>query len=550
MKLKEDVRVLIAEDDFLVGEMIRGEVESLGHTVVGEAPDGQQAVAMTQSLRPDVVLMDIRMPDMDGIEAARRIHRAHPTPVVVLTAYDAPELVAQACEAGVGAYLVKMPGAAEIGRAIAVAIARFDDLMEMRRLNGQLQEEIAERVRIEAVRAQMEQQLRRQERLAAVGQLAAGIAHDFRNLLTTIILHAQMALLRRDLPSGLAQDLKTIMGESLKVSDLVQQILDFSSRAMIKPRPLDLQFFVEDVVDVLRRTLPENVHLTLGVGKEACTVEADPDRMRQVMTNLALNARDAMPEGGELRIEVKRAAIQRPKSRIQDRGSETEADGACRDRAWVCLSVSDTGTGMTEEVLAHLFEPFFTTKDVGEGRGLGLAQVYGIVRQHEGYVDVETEIGGGTTVYIYLPACELEDGEGDEEIGGQRATILLVEQEEGLRQAGRRMLESLGHRVLTASSGHEALALCQSPRWSQGRCRVGLVITDVVMPDMEGKELVQHVRRRNPGLKALGIVGCEVEQATRESSESGFLDVIQKPFSMDVLARAVRRALDADDCEG
>ncbi len=393
-------------------------------------------------------------------------------------------------------------------------------------------------------RKRAEEQLRQQEQLAAVGQLAGGIAHDFNNLLTTIMLYAQMGMGRPDLPPDVARAFETILDESRKAAELVQQILDFSRHAMIKVRPLDLESFTGEVLAILRRAIPENIRLTLAMGTEEYVVNADPTRIQQVLMNLATNARDAMPEGGELRFELSRvdaipAAV----------GTPPRAGGA--GGGWICLAVSDTGTGMTEEVRSHLFEPFFTTKEPGKGTGLGLAQVYGIVRQHEGYIGVETEVGKGTTFRIYLPASGPEGVVGEEEVvalpQGQGETILLVEDNEGVREAAQEILEPLGYRVLTAENGREALEVywvAQSgDRPQQG---VDLVITDVVMPEMGGKMLIRKLREANPGLKGLAITGYIVEEDVQRLRKAGFLDVVRKPFDVDALARTVRRALDVE----
>jgi PAS domain S-box-containing protein len=404
-------------------------------------------------------------------------------------------------------------------------------------------------------RKRMERELRRQERLAAVGQLAAGIAHDFRNVLSTIILYAQMDLRKSDLPAEVAEDLHVIVTESKKAADLVQQILDFSSRAMIDRCAVDLWRFTERVLEVLGRTIPETIRIWLEVATDAderaFTVWADRGRIQQVLTNLALNARDAMPHGGTLRFEL---------SHLDLGADETAPVAGMAPGPWVCLAVSDDGTGMTEAVQAHLFEPFFTTKDVDEGTGLGLAQVYGIIRQHKGVIDVESAPGQGTTFRIYLPAYagDPEDGE-DAEAGetsgptrphGQGATVLVVEDNATLRTAAQSILESLGYRVLTAVNGREALALCQSPRWAEGDPAIDLVITDLVMPDMGGDALVRALMGRDgsprycPKVKVLGITGYALEDVTEDLRAMGFFDVIRKPFDAQTLAQAVRRALD------
>jgi CheY-like chemotaxis protein len=240
-----------------------------------------------------------------------------------------------------------------------------------------------------------------------------------------------------------------------------------------------------------------------------------------------------MPGGGDLRFEL---------SRIEVTADKAPPVADIGPGAWVCLAVSDTGTGMTEEVRAHLFEPFFTTKEVGKGTGLGLAQAYGIVRQHEGYIGVETQLGQGTTFRIYLPAYQEEMKEAKAEEPsilpqGQGETLLLVEDNENLREAGQSILELLGYRVLTAANGREALAVYGV----EGG--VDLVITDLVMPEMGGKELVRQLRRLDPNLKALGITGYVAMGVAEGLREVGFLDVVHKPFDVKALARVIRRAL-------
>gem|GEM_PF-1020867 len=389
----------------------------------------------------------------------------------------------------------------------------------------------------------MEERLRRQERLAAIGQLAAGIAHDFRNLLTTIILYAQLGLRNPAVPSALVSNLQVVIGEARKATDLVQQILDFSSRSLIERQSLDLAAFVEDVFAILRRTIPENIHIALEVGSGKFIIEADPGRVQQVLTNLALNARDAMPAGGTLRISLERLHLRpgSPPPLPEMAGVVENLQSGLAHPAWIRLSIADTGIGMTDTVHAHLFEPFFTTKDVGKGTGLGLAQVYGIVRLHEGYVGAETVIGKGTTFHIYLPASTMEIEEGVEEpVGvplGRGETILLVEDNDHLRAAGQSILDELGYCVLTASNGCEALAIFRAAP------DIALVITDLIMPEMGGETLLHELKRLAPTCKIMAITGYTMQVGVRTLKDAGFLDVVHKPFDADTLAQVIHRAL-------
>jgi PAS domain S-box-containing protein len=407
-------------------------------------------------------------------------------------------------------------------------------------------------------RLDMERQLHRQERMAAVGQLAGGIAHDFRNFLTTIILYAGMPLGAPDLSPRTQEALGVIASEAQQASDLVQQILDFSGRSVMEKQPVDLVEFIEEAADILRQTIPESIRVNLALepamvdgcrpddGRRPCVVEADPTRIQQVLMNLALNARDAMtlsrgdegPEGGELKVALSRMEV----SSAEDAPVPGMAPGE-----WVRLTVSDTGTGMSEEVKERIFEPFFTTKERSEGTGLGLAQVYGIVQQHQGQIDVETELGVGTSFHVYLPAYASNAAHAGKDVEhtpasipeGRGETVLLVEDQEKLREAGRSMLASLDYRVLTAANGREALEMLEG-------LQVDLVITDIVMPEMGGKSLMRELTQVLPNLPVLAITGYTMREEVEDLKKTGFFDVLRKPFDAPSLAQAVRRALDME----
>jgi PAS domain S-box-containing protein len=387
----------------------------------------------------------------------------------------------------------------------------------------------------------VQQQTRQQERLAAIGQLAGGIAHDFNNLLTTIMLYSEMLLARQYLPPDMVPGLEIIIEEARQAANLVGQILDFSRRSPIETRPIDLKSFTKEAVKILQRTLPENIRLNTRFEAGEYVVDSDPTRIQQVLMNLALNARDAMPEGGELQIKLTRIEVSPDgDSPIADRNGLRMDVGT-----WVCLSVSDTGTGIPPKALPHIFEPFFTTKSPGKGTGLGLAQVYGIVKQHEGHIDVKTRMDQGTTFRIYLPAHSTASvkqvlEEATTLPQGKGETILLVEDQERIRELGQRVLESIGYRVLTAANGREALAAYDAEE------RVDVVITDLIMPEMGGKRLIQELRETQPDLRALAITGYVMPEELQGLGQEYFQAVIQKPFDVNVLAQSIRRVLDTD----
>jgi CheY-like chemotaxis protein len=316
----------------------------------------------------------------------------------------------------------------------------------------------------------------------------------------------------------------------------VQQILDFSRRAILETEPLDLVPFTQDVINVLKRTIPENIRIELNLACRHCVIEADPTRIQQVLINLALNARDAMPGGGKLWIDLASMNL--------DPNDPPPIPGMDPGE-WAHLRVSDTGIGMTNEVMEHLFEPFFTTKEPGRGTGLGLSQVYGIVKQHEGYIDVESKPHKGSTFSIYLPAetpavNEQENWAPEEVATGQGETILLVEDADALRAAIESFLESLGYRVLSAENGRKALQLAASEK-------LDMLITDIVMPEMGGAELLHHIRRVDPDLKAIAITGHMLHAETVSLLDAGFDEHMSKPFDTKQLSAIIQTLLEEEN---
>lgn len=403
-------------------------------------------------------------------------------------------------------------------------------------------------IALEEEREVMQRQLRHQERLVALGQLAAGIAHDFRNRLNPIMLYAEMALKGGRLPAALEDQMEAILEESRGMADLVQQILDFTSRAMIRPRRVNLVDLMEDAVREMRQRCHDDVVLTTHADPGRYLVWADANRLRQAVVNLVKNACEAMPDGGAIGVEVSRAEVVpfEDLAAVMPRGEEAEGAWEGDGGAWICLAVSDSGTGMSEEVLAHLFEPFFTTKDVDQGTGLGLSQVYGIVRQHGGNVGVETELGKGSTFRIYLPAYdnageEAKAGAQADGSSGRGSTVLLVDPDPTFRETAERALASLGYTVVSAASGPEALALCQSPRWSGGKRGIDAVVADVSATDKETRGLVRELRRSHPGLRAVAMTASPGEGLGEALQELGFEAVVRKPFDLEALDEAVRR---------
>ena len=376
-----------------------------------------------------------------------------------------------------------------------------------------------------------------QERLATVGQLAAGIAHDFNNIMAAILVYSDLLMTDASLTPSTRDRLKIIQQQVQRAASLIRQILDFSRRTVMEPSPLDLLPFIKELDKLLARVLPETIHLELTYQPGSYMVNADPTRLQQVFMNLALNARDAMPQGGSLHFDLKRVHVE---------PSEAHPFTELTPGDWIYISVSDTGEGMPAEVLNHIFEPFFSTKSLGQGTGLGLSQVYGIIKQHEGFIDVQSKPDEGTSFMIYLPEMALPKGEevrreAPDMFDGAGKTVLVVEDDQTTRDALQTLLKAHNFWVLTASNGIEALRIL-----GQAGVSIALVVTDVVMPEMGGISLYQVVRRRWPKIKVMLITGHPLETENKALIEKGNIKWLQKPFSVRDFSNAVQALLMAN----
>jgi PAS domain S-box-containing protein len=381
----------------------------------------------------------------------------------------------------------------------------------------------------------LEEQLRQAQRMEAVGRLAGGVAHDFNNLLTTILGNAQMALMDMVKDDPLYATMNEIREAGDRAARVTGQLLAFSRKQVFQLEVTDLNEAVSEINKILRRLIGEDIELQTILSPTLGLVEADVGQIEQVIMNLAVNARDAMPGGGKLTIETANADL-----------DEAYVAGhvAATSGPYVILSISDTGTGMSTEVQSHVFEPFFTTKEKGKGTGLGLSTVYGIVKQSRGYIWVYSEEGQGTTFKIYLPrvdkADKKEKGKGiKEEVRGGSETVLVVEDEESVRNLAMRILQGYGYQVLTAANGQEALEI-----FERHDGPIHLILTDVVMPRMSGKELAVRMGDLQPGIKVLFMSGYTDNAIVHHGILDKGIAFIQKPFTPEGLARKVNEVLE------
>ena len=380
----------------------------------------------------------------------------------------------------------------------------------------------------------LEEQLRHSQKMEAVGRLAGGIAHDFNNLLTAIIGYTEIVLTSLDPKDDRRADAEEIGRAAMRAADLTRQMLAFSRRQVLQPKIIDLNTALSKVEPMLRRVIGEDIVMTVTGKATNAFVRVDPGQVEQVVMNLVVNARDAMPQGGRLTVETSDA--------ILDEAALADSPDA-RPGAYVMLSVSDTGTGMSPEVRARIFEPYFTTKDVGKGTGLGLSTAYGIVRQSEGHISVSSELGLGTTFRIYLPRSEapeqIADQAGAEKMPEGTEHVLLVEDDPSVRRLSKELLTRLGYSITEAASGRAGLAL-----GSDDTRHFDLAVCDVILGDMSGPAVAEALSALRPSIRVLYMSGYTDEAIVR----TGVLDegkpFLQKPFTPMQLARKVREVLD------
>jgi signal transduction histidine kinase len=508
------VKILIVEDEIVVARDLENQLRALGYVVSGTAASGEEAVTLAKQAAPDLVLMDIRLQGrLDGIAAADEIRKRLQLPVVYLTAHADDSTVRRARATEPFGYLLKPFEERELRITLEMALYKH---------------------RAERERKHLEEQLFQAQKMESIGRLAGGVAHDFNNLLTAINGNCSLLLRSMAADHPWREIVEDIFRAGERAAELTRQLLAFSRKQLLQPRVLDLNAVVTGMKKMLARIIGETIVLKTELQADLGPVRADQGQMEQVILNLTFNARDAMPEGGTLTLAT--AEVE-----LGEKGIPGHPE--IRPGHYRRLTVTDTGHGMDAAVRERIFEPFFTTKELGKGTGMGLAMVYGIVKQSDGHILVQSMPGSGTTFSIYLPAAARDTAAPvpaptNPVLAGGTETILLVEDEHSVRITLRRVLSLCGYTVLEARHGHEANQLSE-----RHAGHIDLLISDVQMPQLGGPDLARLLRQNRPDLKVLFISGYGDNRLVAQSGAGGD-PFLQKPFTPEALTAKVREALD------
>ena len=516
------LRALIADDSENDVLLLLRALRKAGYEPVYERVSSAAAMkAALQRQAWDIVISDYEMPNFGGFEALQLLKESgQDLPFILVSAVVSEETAVAAMKAGAHDYMMKRK-LTRLGPAIE---------RELR----EAQTRAARRAAEEALH-QSEQQLRQAQKIEAVGRLAAGVAHDFNNILTAVTGHSELLLRLLSADDPRRKHAEQIEKSAYMAAALTRQLLTFSRKQVIEPRVLKLNAIILNIEKMLRRLIGEDIKFCTELDPAAGHIKADSGQIEQVIMNLAVNARDAMPTGGKLTIATANTTLD--KNYLKNFPELCPGD-------YVMLAVSDTGTGMSEEVKAHLFEPFFTTKPPGKGTGLGLATCFGIVKQSTGHLSVYSELGRGTTFRIYFPqvqaAVEPERVRTrPTEVAGGGETVLLVEDEPAVREMAALTLREKGYTVLEAVNGEEGLRIAQHQNG-----KIDLVLTDVVMPVMGGKEMADALHAVQPRIRILLTSGYTEDAIAHHGVLRPGIAFLQKPYMTATLARKVREVLD------
>ena len=510
------LRILWVEDSAEDAELEERDLRKGGLDFVSKRVQSREELdrAMAE-FKPDLVISDYSLPGMDGMDVLKVVRDVNPeVPFIFVSGTIGEERAIESLKGGATDYVVKDRLGGRLSK-VRRALREADDRERRRKL---------------------EQELLQAQKMEAIGRLAGGVAHDFNNLLTVIAGYARLAHSRSRPEDPSKADLEEVIRASEGAASLTRQLLTFSRRQVVAPVVLNLNQRVTEMSKMLKRIIGEDVELVTRLDPRLANVKSDPGQVEQVIMNLAVNARDAMPQGGTLTIETENVTFDE---------AETRRNPEAPPGPHVLLTVSDTGTGMSVDTKAHLFEPFFTTKELGKGTGLGLSTVYGIVRQAGGSIEVDSEPGRGATFRIRFPRADepVDAGRGTrmQRTAPQGSeTVLVVEDSDSLRRLVQHVLLKQGYTVLLANDGEDALRVSREHAGP-----IHLMLTDVVMPRMGGLELAGRLQGLRPDTRVLYTSGYIEQDGLDAATADGKFAFLAKPFTPDELARKVRETLEA-----
>jgi signal transduction histidine kinase len=516
------LNLLMLEDEPLDAELTIKALEEAGFDCCWDRVDTQEDfISRLDTGKYDLILSDYNLPNFDGLSALKvSLERKPDIPFILISGAIGEETAIESLKTGATDYVLKD------------RLSRLAPVVE-RAL--QEKEESKRRKQAEEEKAALQEQLLQSQKMEAIGQLAGGIAHDFNNLLTVIQGYSEIALISLKQTDPLRDTILRINQAAIKAGNLTQQLLAFSRRQVLEMKVVDLNETIRELNNMLRRVIGEDIELITALEKNLWHTKVDPRQIDQVIINLAVNAKDAMPNGGKLTIETTNVHVDR---------SYAYDHAGILPGLYVMLSVSDTGTGISPEIKDRIFEPFFTTKEKGKGTGLGLSTIYGIINQCGGSILIYSEPGQGTTFKIYLSRASEARDELKKETNLTRfprgnETILVVEDDTAARRLTAEILNMQGYLVLEASDGNEALNIAKTYD-----ANIQLVLTDVVMPQMSGREMADRLRMLRTDIKVLFMSGYTNDTIVHHGILDKGLFYIQKPFTVDGLSKKIREVLE------